>query len=465
MHGPPTDFGGLADRLRRELRRCDVEEDIGAGGFQADDLGIDGGIGRFIRQLGDNLDLVADRILQTLDVVLTVVVVLIEDRDLAIGMVLQDIFAVDAAFALVVRLPAHGPGEVHRIAESRRAGGDEKLRHLFAVHITRDRRVVGGPQAVEDKQHFVALDELPRLLDGLRRAVAVVVGDEIDLAAVDAALGVHLVEVSGDGLADGPVGGGRPAIGADVSDLDLRIARAGVVFFLRERGAGPSDGEAEHRGRQQTRCEARHGFPPIVSAGSLQEPVEKKADRSTEPRRDQINDQYQYDAENGAGQALRYVLGDVGHEQNEQAAEKRAGDRADAADDESDEERDRKQEGKAVRRHELDGERAERAGDAGIERAQAEGQRLVKLDRNTHRARGDGIVADRHHGAAAAAVHKIIGAEENQEGHRGSKEIEPLIRIEGQAERCIWFVQYDALHTAGPGFEWRRLQDLRRRGR
>jgi hypothetical protein len=67
------------------------------------------------------------------------------------------------------------------------------------------------PAAVEQQQHLVLLDELARLLDRLRRAVAVVVADEVDLAAVDAALLVDHLEVRGDRLADRAVGRGRAA--------------------------------------------------------------------------------------------------------------------------------------------------------------------------------------------------------------------------------------------------------------
>ena len=49
--------------------------------------------------------------------------------------------------------------------------------------------LVGVPSELKIEKHLVALDQLARLLDRLRRAVAVVIGDEVDLAAVDAALG------------------------------------------------------------------------------------------------------------------------------------------------------------------------------------------------------------------------------------------------------------------------------------
>ena len=55
--------------------------------------------------------------------------------------------------------------------------------------------VGGGPERAEHQQHFVLLDEFSGLLDRLRRRVGVVEADELDLAAVDAAFGVDLLEI------------------------------------------------------------------------------------------------------------------------------------------------------------------------------------------------------------------------------------------------------------------------------
>ena len=148
-------------------------------------------------------------------------------------MVLQQIFGVDAAFGLIGWLPSHRPREALRVPEFRGAGGDEQLRDLFRVHVFLDRGVGRRAEALEDQQHLVAFHQLSRLLDRLRRAVAVVVGNEIDLAAVDAAFGIDLREIGRLGLADQAVGGQRPAVGHDVAELDFRVACAGIVFLLR----------------------------------------------------------------------------------------------------------------------------------------------------------------------------------------------------------------------------------------
>ena len=100
-----------------------------------------------------------------------------------------------------------------------------------------DRGVGRGTERIEDEQNLVAFHQLARLFDRLRRTVAVVVTDEIDLAAVDAAGIVDLLEVGGFGLADHPIGGSRTAVGHDVADLDLGVGGTGVVFLLRERAA------------------------------------------------------------------------------------------------------------------------------------------------------------------------------------------------------------------------------------
>src|ERR1019366_9684696 len=108
--------------------------------------------------------------------------------------------------------------------------------------------------------------QLARLLDRLRRAVAIVIADEIDLAAVDAAFGIDLPEVGIFGLADHAVSGSGTAIGHDVADLDFGIGGAGVVFLLCER---PAAGCGEHREGSrkgpQSQLDSRHfDLPDLV---------------------------------------------------------------------------------------------------------------------------------------------------------------------------------------------------------
>ncbi len=226
-------------------------------------LSIDG-LGGLVAFFGDDHrgGLGAETVFQALDIVLAVVVVLIKDRDLGVGLLLQQVLRVNARLALVVRLPAHGPRKILGIVPLGGAGGDEQLRHLLRIHVF----VYGGirrrAQRIEDEQHFVALHQLARLLDRLRRAVAVVVADEVDLAAVDAAGIVDLLEVGGFGLADHAVGGGGAAIGHDVADLDFGVGGAGVVFLLRERAAGGC-GEQGKSGRSDCQSAGGNGITSL----------------------------------------------------------------------------------------------------------------------------------------------------------------------------------------------------------
>ncbi len=260
----PAEFGGLADRLRRRLRRGPGHEDIGAGVLQPHHLGVERGIGHLVGRIrDDHVGPLAETIAQALHLVLAGVVVLPQRCDLALGIVLQDVFRVDAAFALVVGLPAHGPGKILRVAPFGGAAGHEQLRHLLGIHVFLDRRIGLGAERLEDQQHFVAFHQLARLLHGLRRAEAVVIADEGDLAAVDAAVVVDLAEIRRLGLADRAVGRGRPAERHDVADLDFGVAGAGVVCLLRRARRGGAERDGQDRGERQIRGFRRHGFSPI----------------------------------------------------------------------------------------------------------------------------------------------------------------------------------------------------------
>ena len=263
----PFDFVHLLDRLRREFRRGDVEEHVGAGRLQLDDMRIDGRLRGFVAFLGNDHRgrLGAEPVLQALDVIFAVIVVLIEHGDLGVRLFLENVLGVDLGLALVVGLPAHGPGKVLGIVPLGGAGGDEQLRHLLGVQVFLDRRVRWRAERIENEQNLVALDQLAGLLDGLRRAVGIVIADEIDLAAVDAALGVDLLEVGFLGLADHTVGGSGSAVGHDVADLDLGIGGAGIVFLLRERAAAGygKQGDGGRKGSQSQLVERHLDLPDL----------------------------------------------------------------------------------------------------------------------------------------------------------------------------------------------------------
>src|SRR6185437_14482928 len=164
--------------------------------------------------------------------ILAEVVVLVEYADGLAGKIFENVGGIDSSLGLVIGLPADRPREVLRIVPFRRAARDEDLRHLLGVHVFLDRGIARRTQRIEDQQHLVGFDELACLLHGLRRAVAVVIGNEVDLAAVDAAFGIDLVEIGRFGFSNRRIGRRGPRIGHDVADLDLGIGRTWIVFFL-----------------------------------------------------------------------------------------------------------------------------------------------------------------------------------------------------------------------------------------
>ena len=228
----------------REFRRCDVEEDVGTGRLQRHNLGVDRRFTRLVALFADNhgLRLGAKAILEAFHVVLSVIVVLIQDGDPPVRHLLQDIFRVNPALGLVAGLPSHRPREMLGIVPFRGAGGHEQLRYLFFVHVAVNGGIGGGSKRVEDQQDIVVFDQLARLFERLWRAICVVVGDEIDLAAVDAAFVVDHLEKCRLGLADRGVGGGRAAVRHDIADLDFAIGRSRTILLLIDGGSGDARG-------------------------------------------------------------------------------------------------------------------------------------------------------------------------------------------------------------------------------
>src|SRR5260370_17965347 len=92
---------------------------------------------------------------------------------------------------------------------------------------------------MEDEQHLLLLDQLAHLLHRLGRAVAVVERDEVDLAAVDAALIVDHLEIGGLGPPDRPVGGGGTAIRPDVATLGFAFRHTRALLLLVPPGIAP----------------------------------------------------------------------------------------------------------------------------------------------------------------------------------------------------------------------------------
>ena len=223
----------------------------------------------------------AKSVLQARDVVFTEVVVLVKDADLGVWIIGKQIFCVDSRFQLVGRQPAHGPGVMLGIAPLGCAAPHEQLRHLLDIHIFPDRRVGGCAEAPKDKQDSVVLDQLARHLDRFGRAVAVVIGDEFDLAAVYAAFSVHLVEIGSHGPANRRKGRCRAAIGHNIADLNFLVGHAGAVLLLRKCGRSP-ESQCKRYGCQHTKSDVFHcrfsrvivtlPFPPFQASPEIDAP-------------------------------------------------------------------------------------------------------------------------------------------------------------------------------------------------
>ena len=257
----PVDVGDFADRLRGEFGQCDVEQCVGAGRLQRDDLRIDGRIGGLVGRLGDDhrLCLVAERGLQRVEVVLAVIVVLVQHRDLRIRLFLQNELGESSGLADKAQIAADSPWVVLWVAEARGAGEQKHLRHLALVQIALHRGVGRGPERAENTKDLVLLDEPAGLLDRLGRAVAVVEGDEIDLTAVDPAGVVDRAVEGRLGAPDRREGRGRAAIGDRLADFDLSVGNPGGGLTL---GRPRVSGYRAGNGRDQHQTQQKHGLSP-----------------------------------------------------------------------------------------------------------------------------------------------------------------------------------------------------------
>ena len=175
-HRLPLQVIDLADRLGGELGNAGHQEDVGAGALQLGDLGIDRGVGGFVaRRLGDDLvPSVPQYVAHAGRIVLTEIVVLIKDAELRVLYMFQHVFRVDLGFGAVVRLPAHGPWILLAVAPLAGPGTDEELRYLVLIHVAGDCRIARRAEVLEAEIDLIFLDELAHVLDGLRRAIAIV---------------------------------------------------------------------------------------------------------------------------------------------------------------------------------------------------------------------------------------------------------------------------------------------------
>src|SRR5699024_6094446 len=139
-------------------------------------------------------------------------------------------------------------------------GGGEDVGHALLVEEVDDSAVRGGSEPTEHREDLVLHDQLAGHVDGGGRVVPVVFDPVVDLAAVNASLGVDVVEHG-----PGPLGNrqvarcGRPGLGLVRTDDDGVVGDAcgdvegAVVADLARTGAG---GGCQSQGREH-RCGAR----------------------------------------------------------------------------------------------------------------------------------------------------------------------------------------------------------------
>ena len=101
----PVEFSELLDRLRGKFRRGEVEENIGTGGLDHNDLRVHRWCAGFMRRTGNNhpVVIISQTVLQPQKIVLSKIVVLVEHADLGVRMMLKNIGCVDPRFSAIVR--------------------------------------------------------------------------------------------------------------------------------------------------------------------------------------------------------------------------------------------------------------------------------------------------------------------------------------------------------------------------
>src|ERR1700678_1565292 len=149
------------------------------------------------------------------------------------------------------------------IGEHARARRHEELRDLVVVHVLPHRRATRRAEAIEQKGDLLLLDQTPRLLDSLGRAIAVVETNQIDLATVHSTLLVDHFEIGEVRLADHAVSRRWAAIGHRLPDLDLGVGDARRI--VRPGGTG-GGGERRSGGARLQKCPSiDHGASPFPS--------------------------------------------------------------------------------------------------------------------------------------------------------------------------------------------------------
>ena len=221
MRRPPADFRASLDRHGREFRRGEFHENVSAGGLHPGKIGIEVGIRDLVGNLDRDRHLAAENLLQALQIFRAHQVILIEDRNLAAWMVLQQVLRIDVGFGHISRQEAHGPWKLAWLVHGSRSRQGKKVRHLFRIQVGLDRRVGGSADSAHGKQNLVLLDQFAGHIQGFFGIVAVIIDDHVDLAAVDPALGIDLVEIGRNDLGLDGIGGGRTGYRRGGADADF----------------------------------------------------------------------------------------------------------------------------------------------------------------------------------------------------------------------------------------------------
>ena len=221
MRRPPAEFGASLDRHGREFRRGELHENVGAGRLHPGKIRIEVGIRDLVGNLDRDRNLAAETLLQALQIFRAHDVILIEDGNLAARMVFQQVLRIDVGFVHIGRQEAHAPWRLARLIHVLRARQGKKPRHLFRIQVGLGRRVGGGADGAHREQNLVLLDQLAGHIQGFFWIVAVVINDHVDLAAIDPALGIDLVEIGRNDLGLDGIGGGRTGYRRSRADADL----------------------------------------------------------------------------------------------------------------------------------------------------------------------------------------------------------------------------------------------------
>ena len=231
----PAELGHFADRLRGGLSGRDVVEHIRARFREIDQLRIHRRIREIVGLLHDHLGGAAgifQRLLERAEEIAAEIVILIENTDLGVRLHRDHVLGQDTRFGRIERKTCHGPFVILGIVPFGRAGVEQKLRHALGIEIFVHGGLRRGTQRAVEREHLVLLDQATRGFDAFRRAIGIVHGEEGDLAPVDTALVVEHLEIGFPNAAQHAIERARAAMRHGLSDLDLGVAGAEVVFLL-----------------------------------------------------------------------------------------------------------------------------------------------------------------------------------------------------------------------------------------